>query len=174
MSDETKLSPTFTDSTNKTWSLSLTAPLVRKIQQATTINLTNLKADPFEKLAMDPLLLADVLWMICETEATKSGLDAEQFLTQIAPNIDDAVTALEAAVANFFPASKRSLILSLRSQNETMTKNATTKAMETLTKNQPEIERAMETAMTKALQKDLARALASLDSVDLPESTSAT
>jgi hypothetical protein len=170
MSDEILLSPTFTDSKNQSWTMSLTAPLVRKIQQATSINLTDLKSDPFEKLALDPLKLADVIWMLCETQATSAGLDAEQFLTQIAPHIDDAVAALEAAVTNFFPASKKSLLLSLRSQNATMTQNATTKAMEALATNQSQIE----AAMAKRMQKELTSLLESFDSADLPESKSVT
>lgn len=168
MNDETLLSPTFTDSKNQSWTLSLNAPLVRKIQQATGINLTDLKSDPFERLAMDPLTLADVIWILCETQAKDAGLSAEEFLTQIAPNIDDAVAALEASVTNFFPASKRSLLLSLRSQNATMTENATTKAMETLTTNKSQIE----AAMAKRMQKELSQLLESFDSADLVESRS--
>lgn len=119
---------------------------------------------------MDPLTLADVIWILCETQASESNVSAEEFYTRLAPHIDDAVTALEAAVTNFFPASKRSLILSIRSQNETLTKNATTKAMETLATNQE----AIETAMEKRMQRELTKLLASFDSVDSAASTSAT
>jgi len=129
-----------------------------------------LKADPFEQLALDPLLLVDVLWLICETQATERGVTSEVFGESLGDRIDEAVVALEAAVVNFFPASKRSLLQSLRLKNQEMTTNATTAAMETLTTNQSQIE----AAMSRKMQKELTRLLASFDSATSEASESVT
>jgi len=165
-----KLNATFTDSQNVTWSLTLDASTVREIQSQTTINLTDLKSDPFEKMSLDPILLADVIWMICEKQSTAKGVTADEFYRRLAECIDDAVVALEAAVINFFPASKRSFLQSLRSKNAEMTERATAKAMEELTASQTQIE----SAMTRQMQRELRRVLETIDSASDAESPSAT
>lgn len=117
----------FKDQAGRSWEIRLDAPLVKRVKEITGIALTDLRKDPFVELSLDPILLVDTLWLLCERQAKELGVTDVQFGEGIGDNITGAAAALEAAVVDFFPASRRSEIQSLlKTMGEESTKGIQT------------------------------------------------
>lgn len=107
----------FADALGRKWEIRLDAPLVKRIKSLCGITLTDLKADPFLELAVDPIKLVDVLWLCCERQAHAIGVTDENFGENLGEKIAEATAALEDAVIDFFPPTMQSSLRSLLSKN---------------------------------------------------------
>lgn len=107
----------FTDAAGRNWEIKLDAPLVKRIKALCGLTLTDLKADPFLELAVDPVKLVDVLWLCCETQAQAVGVTDVNFGENLGEQIADATAALECAVIDFFPPGMQSSLRSLLEKN---------------------------------------------------------
>lgn len=133
---------TFRDSTGRMWSVALNVHEMRRIRAALGIDLVNVisldskggvKVDLIDRIANDPCLLADILWVVCEAEAKAEGITDADFGARLAGDpIDDATRALLDELVDFFPGAKR---LFLR------------KAVELSRKYTGEMEKALEQAL---------------------------
>lgn len=156
-------STSFRDSEGRTWNIFLTAPLVKMIRADFQINLTDLSSDPFEKLAADPVTLVDILYLMCRSQAEEQGVSDEMFGSSLGGDaIDDATNAMAQAIVAFSPASRRSLLQSLLTQNgnlrEKAMKRLEAKMSDEATQNKI-LDRVMETT-----EKELNRALEAIGS----------
>lgn len=134
--------PTFTDTANRTWTIALGVDVLRRVRNTLAINLADClvlgdTADKDEpllgRLHRDPVLLVDLLFVLCRDEAEKAGVDDVAFGQAFdGPVLDAAVAALLGAIDDFFrqPASK----LARRIEQERKTRaTEATAAIDTMT-----------------------------------------
>lgn len=156
------MTATFTDLNNKEWTIRLDGPTVREVRKL-GVDFVDLKSDPIAKLTLDPLLLADVAWVLCRDQATTGGLDSDQFQRALDGETNTRlIEALKEAIVTFSPAGARSLARSRLEQNEQTQKNAETLTIRKLTENQPRIL----TAMERRVDKEMEKILNDLESID--------
>lgn len=104
--------PTFSDTQGRAWCVTITVDTLRRVRTLTGTDLLGvLGGDLIERLASDPMLLADVLYAVVKPEADARGVDDADFGRALA---GDAVTAatqalLEGLVA-FFPTPRARLL----------------------------------------------------------------
>ena len=99
--------PTFTDTEARTWTLSLNVTTAKRLK-AQGLDLIDALDDALERLIGDPMLLADTLWSLCQTQAKERDIDEEAFGSALGgDSIDQATTALLEAIAGFFPSHRR-------------------------------------------------------------------
>lgn len=109
---------TFSDKTGRAWTLAIDIGVMRRARSALAINLADclvLGDAPagderlMLRLARDPVLLADLLYVLCEAQAHDRGLTDETFVALFdGPSIEAAAAALIEALNDFFrnPASR--------------------------------------------------------------------
>lgn len=149
---------TFADSGGRQWSLKLDPLLIRAVDNLCKIRLTDLSSDPFARLTDDPLLICDVLWVICEPQAITAGVSVDEFYRSLdGSTIASAAAALEVAVTDFFLPETRSKITTLRKKNQELRAKAMDTAMAKL--NDPAITQRLETALSQQAELAITQAL---------------
>jgi len=108
----------FTDTANRVWELRLTAPLIKKIAELHSVQLTNLESDPLQKLRNDPMLLVSVVYLICQSKIESLGIDPEKFAETLPSPPDTMLEAVGDSIVNFYPSGRHSHV------RETLTKFA--------------------------------------------------
>ena len=105
-----------------------------------------------ERLAGDPILLCDVIFVICKVEADQHGIDDEYFGRAMSGDaIDHATTSLLEELVDFFPKSRRALL----SKALAKFRHLETKAIELVDKqlDDPELERKLMSQLAKRLSE---------------------
>ena len=108
---------TFKDNAGRTWSVELNVHQMKRIRAHLGIDLVNVialdkggkvKVDLVDRIASDPCLLVDILWVCVEEEAKAAGVTDEQFGRSLAgDSIDGATAAFLDELVDFFPGAKR-------------------------------------------------------------------
>lgn len=146
---------TFKDNAGRTWSVALNVHQMKRIRAHLGIDLANVialdkdgavKVDLVDRIASDPCLLVDVLWVCVEEEAKEAGVTDEQFGRSLAgDSIEDATKAFLDELVDFFPGARglflRKAVGLARKYTGEMT-DALEKALES-----PELERRVEASM---------------------------
>lgn len=102
----------FKDSQGREWFLNVNTGTVKNVRAARDVDLLDTTGEVYERLADDPVLLVDVLWLLCQEQAQKVGLTDAQFGEGLVGDaIEDATTALMGAIADFTPSRKRAVVL---------------------------------------------------------------
>jgi len=96
---------TFKDNAGRTWTVSIEVDAIRRVRSALNVNLTSTNfADVLQQLLSDPVLLCDVLYVLCKPEADKQNISDIDFGRAMAGDaIDHATQALLGELANFTP-----------------------------------------------------------------------
>ncbi len=133
---------TFTDSKGRAWDVELNVHQMKRLRDRLGVDLANVistgpgggvETGTLERLASDPCLLADVLWVLCEKSAKAAGVTDEEFGSSLAgDSVEEATRALLDELVDFFPGARR---LFLR------------KALDLAKKRADESERALRTAL---------------------------
>lgn len=105
---------TFTDNAGRHWNLALDIYTVKKVRDVLHVDLLDLGADrdkPGEgvlnRLIVDPVLLVDVVFVVCQDQAEKLDVTDEQFGRAMAGDAIDAATkALLEEIADFIPSPR--------------------------------------------------------------------
>lgn len=102
----------FKDENGRPWTLSINIGTVKKVRGLAKVDLLDLRdGNLFNDLSSDPVKLGDVLWVLCETEATAAGIDEIQFAQALAGDALDAATnALLEEIVDFFPKAQREIL----------------------------------------------------------------
>lgn len=119
---------TFVDSNGTAWLVSVNVSTIRRVKAIANVNLLDaVNGQLMNDLMADPMMLADVLWSICEPQATTKNVTAEAFGELLAGDtIDKATEALLTELVDFFPQPKREILAAaLRKSHEIWTKAAT-------------------------------------------------
>ena len=108
---------TFKDCEGRTWSVTLNVHQMKRIRANLGVDLVNVialdaggkvKVDLVDRIANDPCLLVDILWVCVEEEAKAAGVTDEQFGRSLAGDaIEDATRAFLDELVDFFPAPRR-------------------------------------------------------------------
>lgn len=108
----------FKDINGKVWNVSLDAVLIKELRATEGVKFDILDDDQFQRLGNDAVLFCDVLFLLCRGQ--QPGISQEDFLRAIADGDvqEKAEKALEVAYLNFSPPKRRSLLASLRAEQE--------------------------------------------------------
>ena len=103
---------TFSDNAGRTWTLAINVDAVRRVRSIVNVDLLEaVEGKLIEKLVGDPILLCDVIYVICKPEADQRSVSDEDFGRSMAGDaIDHATTSLLEELVDFFPKSRRALL----------------------------------------------------------------
>ena len=96
---------TFKDNAGRSWSISVDIATIRRVRKVLGVNLVASDlADILKKILGDPVLLCDILYVVCKPEADKEGISDEDFGRAMAGDaIEHATVAFLEALADFTP-----------------------------------------------------------------------
>ena len=107
----------FRDTKGRTWKVELNVRQMKRVRDALGVDLVNViearrdgsvAADTLERVANDPVLLADILWVLCEGEAKPAGVTDDDFGSSLAGDaISEATRAFLDELVDFFPGARR-------------------------------------------------------------------
>ena len=141
---------TFRDNAGRTWSVTVDVTAVKRVRSLLDVNLLDvLDGKLIERLAVDPVLLCDVLYALVKPEADAGGVSDEEFGRAMAGDaIEHATTALLEELADFFPQGKRGLLRKALGKLRAWEEKALAAAEMRL--ESPELEAAMNAALERA------------------------
>ena len=101
----------FVDSAGRRWSVRVDVGAVKRVRARLGVDLLDVAGKGkdgspgvIQALASDPVLLVDVLFVLCESKAREIGVTDEQFGESMAGDaLDHAVKAMLGAIVDFFP-----------------------------------------------------------------------
>ena len=106
---------TFRDNDGRSWNLTLNVYAVKKVRDLLGVDLLDLggetptkeKPGLLYRLIADPVLLVDVLYVVCKGQADQAGVTDEQFGQAMAGDVIDAATkAFLEELADFTPSPR--------------------------------------------------------------------
>lgn len=102
----------FIDSSGRVWVVDINVATVKRVKALAQINLLEVvQGELIERLSTDPVLLADVLYAVCQPQALREQVSDEAFGQALAGDvIDRATTALLEGLIEFFPEPRRRLL----------------------------------------------------------------
>ena len=102
----------FDDSENRSWTLRIDVNAIRRVRDALGVDLPDLAGGPLlGRVAGDPVLLVDILYVLCRGQAEDRSVEAEAFgAAMVGDAIDRATAALLEALADFCPSREAALI----------------------------------------------------------------
>ena len=146
---------TFKDNSGRTWTVELNVHQMKRIRARLGVDLVNVialdaggkvKVDLVDRIANDPCLLVDILWVCVEEEAKAAGVTDEQFgRSLVGDSIETATAAFLDELVDFFPGARRLFLkkaVDLARKYTAETKDALAKALE-----DPELTRRVEESM---------------------------
>ena len=103
---------TFTDNASRTWTVAINVTSIKRVKDTLDVNLLEaIEGHLLERLVSDPVLLCDLLFVLCKPEADAQQISDEEFGQSMAGDaIDRATTALLEELVDFFPSGKRGVL----------------------------------------------------------------
>ena len=108
---------TFTDNKGRTWEVALNIRQMKRVRDVLGVDLVNVisatkdggvSTDTLERVANDPILLVDILWVLCENQAKEAGISDEDFGYSLAgESVEEATRAFLDELVDFFPGARR-------------------------------------------------------------------
>ena len=161
---------TFKDKNGVVWELEVTVGVVKRVRAVLKIDLAKLDETLYLRLSEDPVLLVDLLWVICEKQAQGRTITDEQFGESLAGDaIEEATTALLEAIADFFPGPRRSLFQKVISKTATIERTTSKLAIAKL--DDPRLQEAMERRLNEEFETALKQLSSATSSPGSPAST---
>jgi hypothetical protein len=162
---------TFSDSAGRTWCVSLNVAAVKQVRDLLGLNLLDVfDGKLIDRLATDPILLVDVLYVVCKTEAEKAGVSDVQFGQAMAGDAIAAATdALLKELVDFFQPGQREILSKAIAKRNNYQKAIEARALANMDDPRLDeavkagIDRRTEQAMQSALQ-----AMSNASSIDSP------
>ena len=107
----------FTDTKERVWKVELNVRQMKRVRDILGIDLVNViqagkdgavATDTLDRVANDPILLVDILWVLCEGQAKAAGVTDDDFGSSLAgDSIADATRAFLDELVDFFPGARR-------------------------------------------------------------------
>jgi hypothetical protein len=103
---------TFIDNAGRRWTIQVNVDVIRRVRDLVKVNLLEVvEGKLLEQLISDPLLLCDILYVVCKPEAEAQKINDTDFGRAMAGDaIDGATTALLEELVDFFPAGRRQVL----------------------------------------------------------------
>ena len=108
---------TFTDNKGRVWEVSLNIRQMKRVRDVLGVDLVNVisatkdggvSTDTLERVANDPILLVDILWVLCENQAKETNVTDEDFGSSLAgESVEEATRAFLDELVDFFPGARR-------------------------------------------------------------------
>jgi len=95
-----------TDKKQRKWNVELNGPLLDRIEQLHSVDLSDLDNDPLQKLRNNPRKLIAVLYLICEKQIQAATIEPEDFAESLPYPPDEILEAIGEAIVNFFPTGR--------------------------------------------------------------------
>lgn len=102
----------FTDSQDRIWQLEINVSAVKRVKALTGVDLVaGMDGELLEQLALNPVLLADLLYALCQPQADEAQVSDEDFGRGLAGDVIDAATeAFLQELVDFFPKRQRGVL----------------------------------------------------------------
>lgn len=107
----------FKDNAGRTWTISVTVASIKRVRDLCDVDLLDAAQSGksndglIARLATDPILLCNVVYALCQPEATAAGVSDEQFGEAMGGDaLDGATTALLEDLVAFFPNARRKVL----------------------------------------------------------------
>ena len=146
---------TFKDNKGRTWEIALNVWQMKRLRDTLGIDLVNVigtsadgsvRVDTIDRIASDPCLLVDILWVVCERQAKDAGVADEDFGASLAgDSIEMATRAFLDELVDFFLGARRLYLrkaVDLARKYETENLGLLEKAL-----NSPEFEERLKTSL---------------------------
>ena len=135
---------TFKDNAGRTWTVDVNIATVKRVKSLLKIDLTDaVEGKLLDRFILDPILLCDVIYVICKPEADKEKITDEQFgLAMAGDAIEHATEALLEELIEFFPELKRPALRAALGMFQTLQEKGAEFTVKYL--NDPEFEKAMD------------------------------
>lgn len=93
---------TFTDKAKREWTVDLNITTVKHVMDALEVNLAQLDEQLLVRLSDDPILLCNVIYVLCREQTNEKGISDEDFGRALGgDSIDAATKALMAELVDF-------------------------------------------------------------------------
>jgi len=138
---------TFKDNAGRAWTVTVNVDAIKRVRSLLDVNLMDaVDGKLLERLVSDPVLLCDVIYVLCKPEADQKNVTDEDFGRSMAGDaIEHATTALLEELVDFFPLGKRRLLTKALDKLKTLEAKALEVAEKRL--DSPELEAEMEAAL---------------------------
>lgn len=101
----------FKDNQDRTWEVAVNVSAVKRVLDLCQVDLRLPNPEVLERLGGDVILLVNVLYVLCKSQADRQGVSDEQFGEALAGDaLEQATNAFAEAWADFFPQSRRSVL----------------------------------------------------------------
>jgi hypothetical protein len=141
---------TFNDNAGRTWTVAINVDAIKRVKSLLGVNLLDaVEGKLIEQLVSDPVLLCDVLYVLCKPEADTKQVTDEDFGRSMAGDaIDHGTTCLLEELVDFFPQAKRQVLAKALAKLKTFQ----SKAVETASKrlDDPNLDRRLEALLSQA------------------------
>jgi len=140
----------FKDRDARDWSIDINVDAIKRVRAALNVDLLEVvEGKLIDRLTTDPILLVDVLFVLCQSQANDKGITDEQFGRAMAGDaIESAMAAFFADLADFFPSGRRQLMNKAMAKVETLQRMALDHANSKL--DGPELEESMRRLLTNS------------------------
>jgi hypothetical protein len=144
----------FRDAKGRDWTVVVDTTTVKPVRESLQIDLLDTSGRTLERLADEPALLVDVLWVLCRDEAKERGVTDIQFgQALVGDSIDAATAALMEAVTDFFPSRKRDVLRRASAMAERVRQKGTDLALAKI--ENPELEAKLLATMEAEMDEKL-------------------
>ena len=100
----------FIDNQKREWNLYIDIPIARKIRTVLDVDILDIQ-EGLTAVSEDPILLCDVLYMLCQEQAESLGVSDEQFgQALVGEAIESACSAFVEALMDFSPPRRRKIL----------------------------------------------------------------
>ena len=142
--------PHWKDREGRKWPALISVTTIARVKEATSVNLLEIvEGKLLPRFLDDPLLLVDVLYVVCKPTADERDVSKDAFGDLFIGDVTvDAVNALISGLLDFFPRDRRAMIERLWKATERAQSEAVKMATDKL--DSPLIEQALEGAIRKA------------------------
>ena len=109
----------FKDKKDNTWEIEITISALKRVKSYLDLNLLDIfkqnqetqKFELLEKISEDPVLLVDLLFVLCEKQVKERNMSTEDFANVFSGEvIENAVNALLYEIIDFFPETKKAVL----------------------------------------------------------------
>jgi NAD-dependent oxidoreductase involved in siderophore biosynthesis len=138
---------TFKDNAGRTWTVGIDVAAIKRVRSLLDVDLMGaVEGKLLERLVSDPVLLCDVIYVVCKPEADAQNVSDEDFGRAMAGDaIEHATTALLEELVDFFPQGKRRVLHKALAKLQAVEARAVEYAQARL--EDPELDRRIEAAL---------------------------
>ena len=112
--------PKFTDNAGREWNIHIDVPAARMVRKELGADLLDLD-EGLPKIYGDPVLLCDVLYLLCREQSERAGVSDEEFGRGLRGEVlGDACSAFLHALMDFFPPRQREMLAAIEAMGETL------------------------------------------------------